>query len=480
MDRARALALALAVALTAAPPLSYAQRAPEPAKSASQAFPEIVILAYHHVADDPNARLQTVAPSFLREQIRAARAQGWTFMKLGDVLARRDRPESLPRRVMVLTFDDGYRSFRENALPILRAEGVPATLALITSFVGTSRSDLPPLLTWRELEAIAVRGDVEMASHTHALHQYETSNPHGDTGPSVGTRRWLADLSRYEHREEYRGRIAADFAESQRLFKEHFGHPASVLVWPYGFHNEMARTQAALAGFTATLTLGSSEVSAHDLQSGCLPRVLVTRDHDFTDPSLSWLHAPDPPMQAVQVDMDALWDPDETVFRARIENVAVRARAMGATHVILPAFSNPRRDGYLLRSFAMNHQLPVIDDVWSMAAARFAASQLRVWVQVPSMNLSWAWDRHPNWRVGSGGWFGTPSAWSTRLSPDIPEVHQAAVDLLTDLAVYLPIDGMLFDDDASMSAGERLARGGSQDAALKSRAIRGLIEECKR
>jgi hypothetical protein len=185
-------------------------------------------------------------------------------------------------------------------------------------------------------------------------------------------------------------------------------------------------------------------------------------------------------MQAIQVDVDALWDPDELVFRGRIENAAMRARAMGATHVILPAFSNPHRDGYLLRSFAMNHQLPVIDDVWSMAAARFAAAGLRIWVQVPTMNLTWAWDRHPNWRVGGGGWFAPRTPWSTRLSPDVPEVHQAAVDLVTDLAVYLPIDGMLFEDDARMSGSERLARGGSRDLGLKARAIRGLIDECKR
>lgn len=472
---APAFAVALALATSFLP---HARAANTPVRRTPAPAPVIAILAYHHLSDDPVEQLQTVPASFLRDQIRAARAQGWTFMKLGDVLARRDRPGSLPPRVMVLTFDDGYRSFVEQALPILSAEGVPATLAIITSFVGTSREDLPPLLTWPEIQALAGRADIEIVSHTHALHQYEPSNPHGDTAPSVGTRRWLA--GQYEHREEYRARLAADFAETQRQFQAQLERTSSVLVWPYGFHTEMARVQAAEAGFAVTLTLEPRAVTAADLKSGTLPRVLVTRDRDFADASLAWLQAPPPPMQAIQVDVDALWDPDETVFRARIENTAMRARAMGATHVILPAFSNPRRDGYLLRAFAMNHQLPVIDDVWSMAAMRFSAAGLKLWVQVPTLNLTWAWDRHPNWRVGLGGWFSPPSPWATRLSPDVPEVHRAAVDLLTDLAVYLPIDGMLFDDDASMGAGERLARGGSRDPALKTRAIRGLIEECKR
>ncbi len=447
--------------------------------AATTPFPLIAILAYHHISDDPNANLQTVPAAFLREQIRTSRAQGWTILSLEELLAKRAHPELLPLRVLVLTFDDGYRSFLDEALPVLREEGVRATLAPITSFVGEARPDLPPLLSWAELRRIAVRGDVAIASHSHALHQYEPSNPHGDTAPSVGTRRWRVETARYEDREEYRDRLGADLAESQRLLKQKLGRPASVLVWPYGFHNEMARAQAALAGFSVTLTLEPREVTAADLASGDLPRVLVTRDLPISDSTLSWLRPPPQPVRAVQVDLDAVWDPDETRFRARLENAVTRARALGATHVVLPACADPRRDGHLVRSFAMNHQLPVLADVWSMAAARFAAAGLRVWVRAPSMNLTWAWERNPPWRVAAGGWGRPTPRWGTRLSPDLPEARQAAVDLLTDLAVYLPIDGVLFDDDATMAAHERLAHHGSRDPSVKSVAIRGLLEECK-
>src|SRR5689334_13805514 len=155
----------------------HAAQAPGSQATAGQAErePLIAILAYHHISDDPTARLQTVSASFLREQIRAAKAHGFTFMKLSELLAHRDQPETLPPNVMVLTFDDGYKSFVEQALPVLRSEGVPATLAPLTSFVGTSRDDLPPLLDWKELKSLESRGDIELASHTHALHQYETS-----------------------------------------------------------------------------------------------------------------------------------------------------------------------------------------------------------------------------------------------------------------------------------------------------------------
>src|SRR5439155_22745646 len=104
------------------------------------------------------------------------------------------------------------------------------------------------------------------------------------------------------------------------------------------------------------------------------------------------------------------------------------------------------------------HQTATRADLWSMAAAKFLNAKLRVWALAPSMNLSWAWDQHPEWRLGAdphrlafsglgdaAGSFEARAAkrWPARPSPELPDVHRAAMDFFTDLAVYLPIDGIL-------------------------------------
>jgi biofilm PGA synthesis lipoprotein PgaB len=472
--RATPLARALVCALHAS---GAAAAAGEPAPGAPAAFPTIAILAYHDVSDSAGAGALTVSPEFLRDQIRACRERGWTILPLSRLLEHRADPRRLPPRVMVLTFDDGYRSALESALPVLRAEGVPATFAPITSFVGRTLPGLPPHLDWGGLARLAGTPGMELASHSHALHQDEPSDPHGGSRPSLLARRWLAADGRYEHREEYRDRIGDDLAESRARMRERLGVAPRVLVWPFGHHHEMARAQAGYAGFEATLALGQRSVSEADLRSGCLPRYLVHRGMRFADSTEAWLRDEHRPVRAAEVDLDALWDPDQARFHSRVETAVTRVLALGATHVMLPVCADPRRDGRLVRSYAMNHQVPVLAEAWVVAASAFRAAGLKVWAQVPSLALTWAWERNPGWRVATRDGTGR---WSTRVSPDLAEVRAAASDFVTDLAVYLPLDGVLFDDDATLGARDRLAGSGSREPAAKQVAIRGLLEECKR
>jgi biofilm PGA synthesis lipoprotein PgaB len=440
----------------------------------------VAILCYHDISDAPGRR-ETVPPSRLRDQIRRCREGGWTFLSLSELLSYKDRPDALPPRVMVLTFDDGYRSFLELALPILREEGVKATLSIVSSFIDDPPPGLPPLLTWDQIREADRSGFVEIASHSHDLHRYAASNPYRDTAPSVTTRRYLLQDARYENRDEYRERIREDLRASKRILREKLGHDVSVLAWPYGEHNAAARGMAAEEGFRVTLGLGGADVRPEDLRSGFLPRVVVLRDSRIGGSDPAWLYPPRRPVRAAQVDLDGVYDPDPDVFSRKVDRMAEKVRGTGATHVFLQACPDPDGSGFLREAYFQNHQVPVRADIWSMVANKLSQAGARVWIRAPSMNQSWAWAKHPEWRIPfrrrKGGKDIMP--WYFRLSPDLPEARAAAVDFFTDIAVYLPIQGVLFDDDAYMMAGERLKGNRSSSIREKSEAIRGLIEEIK-
>jgi biofilm PGA synthesis lipoprotein PgaB len=445
--------------------------------SLAAAAPTVAILCYHEVTRAAPKRLETVTPEFLRNQIRASKRNGWTFLSLSELLASRGRMETLPPRVMVLVFDDGYRSFEELVLPILREENVKATVAVVSAFVEHPPRDLSPLLDWNGIRRVERSGRVEIASHTHDLHRYETCNAYRDTWPSATTRRYLLREARYENRDEYRARIRADLVRSQEILTRKLGHPVPVLVWPYGEHNRLARDLASQAGFSFTLALGWREALPADFALRCLPRIQVWRTMDFSSRD-GWIRAPRAAWRAVRIDLDRLYDADPTTFRNRLDATVARARALGATHAILQGCPDPDGNGMIRQTYFMNHQIPVKADVWSMVAAKLAQARIRTWIRAPSMNLSWAWDRHPEWRIPlqpRGSDERMPRYF--RLAPDLPEARRAAMDFYTDIAVYLPIQGVVFDDDVFMTGAESPAGTPSSDPAAKAAAMRGYLEE---
>lgn len=445
--------------------------------------PLIAVLCYHEVAEDPRGRVDTVHPDALRAHVRALKANGWQFATVSQLESFRERPEALPRRVVVLTFDDGLESFHRVVLPILRDEQVPATLAVVPSFLDAPPTDLPAVLTWEQLTEIARSGWVEIASHTQGQHEMTPGNPLGTPTAAVSTRKYFAETGRYEDRAEYRQRIAADLAESKQVLEQRLGVTVRALAWPYGEHNAVARELAEQAGFAVTMGLHGGPATVQDLEAGFMERLLVTRGADIGDADLTRWLVPDPnPVFAADVDLDELYDEDPQRLVANVENTIRQLWRLGATHVFLKGCSDPKGIGYLESAYFMNHQAPVRADVWGMVAGRMQRAGLRVWMRAPALNLTWEWERHPEWRLQSSDDAGTQltAARYFRLSPDSEAARRAAIDFFNDVAVYTPIDGILFDEDAFITEDETLVTLPEATAEEKAAAIESYLDEVRR
>jgi peptidoglycan/xylan/chitin deacetylase (PgdA/CDA1 family) len=94
------------------------------AASDSSARPGLRAVLYHHVTDHASSLVDRLAvstpPDVFESHVRKL-ARDYEIVSLDEVLS-----EKLPRRALLITFDDGYRSVAELALPILRRLGVPS------------------------------------------------------------------------------------------------------------------------------------------------------------------------------------------------------------------------------------------------------------------------------------------------------------------------------------------------------------------
>jgi peptidoglycan/xylan/chitin deacetylase (PgdA/CDA1 family) len=133
-------------------------------------------LAYHKVAEIPTGAVHRgnyVTPEQFIAQLRYLRGRGFEAISFGDLLAHRRGEIDLPDRPVLITFDDGYRSILDVALPALRDNGFFATLFVVTELLGaTNRWDADeiqePLLSVDEVRRVREDGhDVQSHTRTH-------------------------------------------------------------------------------------------------------------------------------------------------------------------------------------------------------------------------------------------------------------------------------------------------------------------------
>ncbi len=123
---------------------------------------------YHSVHDDRDDPYRiTVTPARLEAQLRWLRRRGLRGVGVRDLLAATARGEA--RRLVGLTFDDGYADFLDHAVPILQRHGCTATVFVLPGRLGGDNTwdelgPRKPLLTADGLCRAAAAG-MEIASH---------------------------------------------------------------------------------------------------------------------------------------------------------------------------------------------------------------------------------------------------------------------------------------------------------------------------
>jgi len=138
--------------------------------------PVLSIVTYHHIAEDDPAYpydrgVADATPAQFRRQIEWLARHG-TVVGIDEVIRALDG-EPLPKNAVMITFDDGYRSCRDVALPILQDVGVRATFFVATSFIAERR------LYWWERIALLLgqsRRDRAQIRYPRAI-EFERADP---------------------------------------------------------------------------------------------------------------------------------------------------------------------------------------------------------------------------------------------------------------------------------------------------------------
>ena len=192
------------------------RQAPVPAKYA------LPVLMYHHlVADGEPCNDMTVTAGRMEEDLKWLRDNGYHTVlprELAD-------GEDLPKKAVLLTFDDGYRSNYQLLYPLLEKYRMKAVISIITCM-----PDLPAdnFLSWDMCREMTDSGLVEIGSHTNHLHNLGDQGGCFDPDGINGIQRDPAESD-----EEFRARVLDDIQKRYDRITWEVGRP-TFFAYPFG------------------------------------------------------------------------------------------------------------------------------------------------------------------------------------------------------------------------------------------------------
>lgn len=177
------------------------------------------------------------------------------YIKKGGAECPLQRGGPSLKKTVSLTFDDGYENFFEYAYPVLRRHGFPATVYLISGYIGKDAlwfradgRDTPPLMSKSRIYGLMEHGLVTFGSH------------------GVNHKK-LAEIPRAE--------MAFEVRESKRQLEAMFKRPFNHFCYPYGSYDRTVLEEVKKAGFETAVTCvrGATYIGADPYQ---LPRKAVS------------------------------------------------------------------------------------------------------------------------------------------------------------------------------------------------------------
>lgn len=228
------------LAMQGQPPVPVATMEPEPAERSGEF--SLPILAYHRVCHE-ESDASCVRTADFERQLTWLMQAGYETISFEDLLKWELGIGLLPKKTVVLTFDDGYLDNWTILYPLLRERRMKATVFLTTGFIGTEG-----FLTWQQVRRMR-DGGVEFGSHTQ-------------THPNV------AILTSAKQRDD-------EIAGSKREIEKEIGRPVLAFSYPYGFFDDRSKQAVKAAGYQYGVS-GESGYATPRTEPWSLKRIVIS------------------------------------------------------------------------------------------------------------------------------------------------------------------------------------------------------------
>jgi len=227
---------------------------PNPTGVYANGYQTVPILCYHRFGSDKSKMV--VTPHDFARQMEYLAQHDYRVIRIADLIEFLQGKRALPKRAVVVTMDDGYKSAYQHAFPTLRRFGFPATIFVYSDYVGAREG-----LSWKEMQEMVASGLVDI-------------QPHSKTHSNLGFAQPSEDEAAYQQR------IQAETQAPLHDISRNLNIPVHTFAYPYGDTNKDVIDQLKQRDYRLAVTVqpGSNAAFAYPYM---LQRSMVFGDEDL-------------------------------------------------------------------------------------------------------------------------------------------------------------------------------------------------------
>ena len=194
---------------------------------------EIPTLMYHHFDDDrKNINDMTVQTSEFEKQIKYLKENGYTAISLSDLNDFIENKKRVPKKPILITIDDGYKSNYDIMYPIIKKYKMKATIFVIGERIDNAnkKSNAISKFNWKQAKEMYDSNIIDIECHTYDSHKRDEIE---GVEKSV-----FANPLPNESNEDFKQRIIEDVKKNIYTIQKNIGYTPIALAYPYGEFNE--------------------------------------------------------------------------------------------------------------------------------------------------------------------------------------------------------------------------------------------------
>lgn len=176
------------------------------------------ILMYHKIDKEESLKNKlAVSPETFERQMNFLSRNKYNVISLRQFVDLVKAKKMIPKNTVVVTFDDGYENNYREAFPILKKYNIPATIFIITDFIGK-----PGYMSRAQLKELSDSGVISIASHT----------VHHPVLTKIGLEQ-----------------VKKEVKESKAMLEELVAKPVELFSYPLGAFDKDVRQEVIRAGY---------------------------------------------------------------------------------------------------------------------------------------------------------------------------------------------------------------------------------------